>query len=40
MDYCGVIPKDLAVGALWPQIGALDDIEDILAYNVTANWPV
>lgn len=23
MDYCGVIPKDLAVGALWPQIGAL-----------------
>ena len=23
MDYCGVIPKDLAIGALWPQIGAL-----------------
>ncbi len=23
MDYCGIIPKDLAVGALWPQIGAL-----------------
>lgn len=23
MDYCGVIPKDLAAGALWPQIGAL-----------------
>ena len=23
MSFCGVIPKDLAVGALWPQIGAL-----------------
>lgn len=23
LDYCGVIPKDMAVGALWPQIGAL-----------------
>ena len=23
MDYCGIIPKDLAIGALWPQIGAL-----------------
>ena len=23
MDYCGVIPKDLAIDALWPQIGAL-----------------
>ena len=23
MDYCGVIPKDLAIGALWPQVGAL-----------------
>ena len=23
MDYCGVIPKDLATGALWPQISAL-----------------
>ena len=23
MDYCGVIPKDLAVGAFWPQISAL-----------------
>lgn len=23
MDYCGVIPKDLAIGPLWPQIGAL-----------------
>ena len=22
MDYCGIIPKDLAIGALWPQIGA------------------
>ena len=23
MSFCGVIPQDLAVGALWPQIGAL-----------------
>lgn len=23
MNYCGVIPKDLAIDALWPQIGAL-----------------
>jgi hypothetical protein len=23
LDYCGIIPKDLATGALWPQIGAL-----------------
>lgn len=22
-DYCGIIPKDLAAGAFWPQIGAL-----------------
>lgn len=22
MEYIGVIPKDLAIGALWPQIGA------------------
>lgn len=23
MSYCGILPKDLALGALWPQIGAL-----------------
>lgn len=23
MEYCGVIPKDLAIGRLWPQIEAL-----------------
>lgn len=23
MDFCGVIPKDLAVGVLWPQIAEL-----------------
>ena len=23
MGHCGIIPKDLAVGAFWPQIGAL-----------------
>ena len=23
MDYCGIIPKDLAIGVFWPQIGGL-----------------
>lgn len=31
MDYCGIIPKDLAVGTLWPQIGAL--IASAIAYG-------
>lgn len=31
MDYCGVIPKDLAIGALWPQIGAL--VADAMPYG-------
>lgn len=31
MEYCGVIPKDLATGRLWPQIAAL--VERSLPYG-------